>query len=568
MKLDPRKWFISVGETIRLFPVEAGIVGFTLVVGVAMVAGAFGRFHEGMAFIPLCFAVAYILNNLFREGAWRWVYRLCWVAMIPVWGSATGDWIESTAYMVAYPCLLLGVLSCRRVREDEGFVKEALVYFYAAAIAGVFASVAYLLLWAIYYSLVYIFGFFGSDYSFIPDFGFYSMVICYGTACPMMLLAFISRLLGGGELDSRMFTTLFNWILTPALLIYTAILYLYFITILVSWSLPKGGIAYMVFAFTLMGVMMGACQPLLKRRLYDWFFGRFSLIVLPALIMFWIGVFYRIREYGLTEARIYLLICGGLMTFALGVLAFKRRGSYLLICTAAFVLLVLSTYIPPISAKRCGEVSQRNRVERIARRLELLDDQGRFVKTRRPVSDTVYKEDYRRIYESLSYLEQQQCPMFGLREADELMEIAPESIENYVRNGNEVVEVICPAEDLSLRGDTLSFDIRGYGSLTFPDSWPSSPDRYVFENDTLRLYMNDTLCCEVSGRELLEIQLQKIGSSMASRPQKSFWEEHAGELLVWQSNSVTVIFTYLNICLEAEEYPKLRGLDIRCVLER
>ena len=405
MKLDPKKWFKSVGETIRLFPVETGIVAFTLVVGVAMVAGALDRFQEGMALIPLCFAGAYILNNLLRRGGWRWVYRMSWVAMIPLWWYANGEWIESTAYMMAYPCLLLGVLSCRRVREDAGFVKDALVYFYAAVIAGVFASVAYLLLLAIYYSLVYVFGL---DHAFIPDFEYYSMVICYGAACPMMLLAFISRLLGGGENGSRMFTTLFNWILTPALLIYTAILYLYFITILVSWSLPKGGVAYLVFAFTLMAVIVDACQPLLKRRVYDWFFGRFSLIALPALVMFWIGVCYRIREYGLTEARIYLLICGGLMTFALGVLALKRRGRYLLVCVTAFVLLVLSTYIPPISAKKWSEVSQRNRVERIARQLDLLDDQGCFVKTRRPVSTQRSTEDYRRIYESLNYLEQRQ----------------------------------------------------------------------------------------------------------------------------------------------------------------
>ena len=157
--------------------------------------------------------------------------------------------------------------------------------------------------------------------------------------------------------------------------------------------------------------------------------------------------------------------------------------------------------------------------------------------------------------------------MFGLRGADELMEIAPESIENYVRNWN-VVEVEYPVEDLNIRSDTLSFDVRGYGSLTFPDSWSSNPDRYVFENDTLRLYVDDTLCCEISGREFLERQLQQIGSSIASRPSKAFLEEHAAQLLVWQSDSMTVIFTYLNIRFGTDGEPELWGLDVRCLLQR
>ena len=564
MRFDPKSWFATLFRTCRQFPVETGIVAFTLVVGVALVAGTLTGFREGMAMIPLCFAGAYILTCLLRGGWGRWIYRLCWVAMIPLWWCATDQWIGSPAYFMAYPCLLLGVFSCRGIRKDDRFTEEALAYLYAAVMAFVFASVAYLLLSAIYYSLVYIFGL---GHSFVPDFESYALVICYGGACPMMLLAFISRLLGGGTLGDRMLSTLFNWILTPALLIYTGILYLYFVTIVVSWSLPRGGIAYMVFAFTMTAVVVGACQSLLKRRLYDWFFGRFGLIALPAVIMFWIGVFCRVQEYGWTEARIYLLICGVVMTYALAVLTFKRNGRYLCICLIALALLAVFTYLPPISADRLGCLSQGGRVERIASGIGLLDERGDFDVKRRPLSDTVYKEEYRRMYESLTYLEQAEQPLFGLQEADDLLKIAPEPIENYVRNW-DVIEVECSNETLYLQNDTLSFDIRGYASLTFPDSWSLRPDRYAFENDTLRIYLGDTLRCVVSAGELMETQLRRIGTSAEARPRRELLEENAEKLLVWRADSLTVIFSSLSIHFGEDRVPTVSGLDVRCVLLR
>ena len=40
-----------------------------------------------------------------------------------------------------------------------------------------------------------------------------------------------------------------NFILSPALIVYTVILYAYFIKIVFEWDLPKGGVAWMVMAF-------------------------------------------------------------------------------------------------------------------------------------------------------------------------------------------------------------------------------------------------------------------------------------------------------------------------------
>lgn len=89
--------------------------------------------------------------------------------------------------------------------------------------------------------------------------------------------------------------------LSPALLIYAVILYLYFIKIAVLWSLPKGAVASIVEKFYCGCVyikrMSGISYPEVLRLVLD----HASLAVFPALVMFWIGTLYRIREYGFTE---------------------------------------------------------------------------------------------------------------------------------------------------------------------------------------------------------------------------------------------------------------------------
>ena len=49
---------------------------------------------------------------------------------------------------------------------------------------------------------------------------------------------------------TRILEVLLDWIVSPAVLIYAAILYLYAFKFLVTWSLPEGGVAYLVFGFT------------------------------------------------------------------------------------------------------------------------------------------------------------------------------------------------------------------------------------------------------------------------------------------------------------------------------
>jgi hypothetical protein len=94
---------------------------------------------------------------------------------------------------------------------------------------------------------------------------------------------------------------------------------------------------------------------------YHWFYNRASWLVLPAQIMFWIGTVYRINEYGFTEARVYLVMAGVVITATTFMFFSNRWGRYPYVIALAVGLFGIVTYIPGITASDIGRMSQERR---------------------------------------------------------------------------------------------------------------------------------------------------------------------------------------------------------------
>ena len=166
-----------------------------------------------------------------------------------------------------------------------------------------------------------------------------------------------------------------NGILSPALIVYTAILYAYIIRILVRWELPDGGVAYMVTAFIGVALLCCMCQPLLEKRIFDWFYKALPALAVLPLALLWIGAVRRIGQYGLTEARFYLILLAALMTLFTAMLAGSRTRSFQRMAIILAAAGALFTYIPGIRAKDFGIRSQQKRLEAV---LPQVIENGRF----------------------------------------------------------------------------------------------------------------------------------------------------------------------------------------------
>lgn len=251
---------------------------------------------HGMILAPFVFTLAYILNTLRCP---RMAYLLSWVIIIPLsFIGGLEEWIETSQYWISAGILCpLAVLISLRRRDNGDFTDAIIAYAASFGVAFVFALTIHLLVMAIFGSTAYIF-----DLKVPEALWFYVTLVAYGIVAPVMFLSLQHRLLGRSFRIGRTVTALVNYVIMPAVLIYTVILYLYAAKITVMWELPKGGIAYMVFAFTIITVAVGAIQYTLERRLYDKYFKYFSFIAIPALILFWTGVVLQDRRIRVERA--------------------------------------------------------------------------------------------------------------------------------------------------------------------------------------------------------------------------------------------------------------------------
>jgi hypothetical protein len=199
-----------------------------------------------------------------------------------------------------------------------------------------------------------------------------------------------------------------NFILSPAVIIYTVILYTYFIKIVFEWDLPKGGVAWLVMGFITVALIGRVAQSILSQRYYDWFYRWFTLIAIPPLIMYWIGSIYRIRLYSFTESRFYLMVAGVLMTLFVLMLFRKHTRQYQLMALIFGAAIILFTYIPGISAKSIGLACQKQRLTALISELKLADAKtGRLnddLDMRSIKQDSMMCERYKDITSVISYV--------------------------------------------------------------------------------------------------------------------------------------------------------------------
>ena len=205
-----------------------------------------------------------------------------------------------------------------------------------------------------------------------------------------------------------MVNIIINYILSPAIIIYTLILYIYFIKIAIEWDLPKGGVAWMVTAFITVALIGLLAQHALTKHHFDWFYKHFTWIAIPPLVMYWVGSLYRIGMYGFTSSRIYLLLAGVLMTLFVLMLLWQQSRRFQLMALILACAICVFTFIPGISAKDLGLSSQKVRLEQYISELNLRDSTtGKLVnnlKLETISSDSLLCEKYKEVCDVIHYL--------------------------------------------------------------------------------------------------------------------------------------------------------------------
>ena len=558
----------GAADVLRRHPIEAVLL-FGLTVALIVCYEWEWRPDERLLVMGWGAVLLLAVNLLAGRGVWRRIYWVAWAPLVPLalWPGFP-DWIASAQAVITVAILTpLALLACRRAVDNRRFVADAVIYLRSGILAMLFAYVAYGLFEAILWSAAYIFGF--GDAEWVAHLSMDLLFTTQFFVAPMLFLMMFDRWENAGIVGSRILEVLLNWVVSPAVTIYAAILYLYMAKILVTWTLPEGGVAYLVFGFTMTALVVKAMRTLLEKRTFDWFYDRFSLVSLPIVALFWVGVARRIGEYGLTEPRIYLVVCGGVMTVCVLLFLSRRAGRYLWVVLAAMTAFAALAYIPCLEPERVAVRSQLQRAERVAELLGRLDADGRLLLTPMPLADTVHKKEYRQLYESLDYIRRDSAAFarFGVKkDLDDLAAIFPEGMRDYVRWGYvTVVETVSRDIDVSLPGNAVFEAVAGYSRYyTNLHSW--NDDIYRYDNDTLRLWLGEKVpMAVIPGAELLETQLEKSGFVPAEDAAPT--EGQVLQLLDYRSERCRIVFERLDI-ERGDSVPRLSYMMIHSVWMR
>ena len=298
----------------------------------------------------------------------RWAYLASFFLFLPLMMLNLKPFLWTYGFTFTYVLAAILLIVGNRQLDNRSFAAHALhvatQMFFGLLISGIL----YMAVLAIIASFFYIFGIDEPRhfYEYIAQFIFFVLA-------PQICCTLVRQNEDEVAEPFKILRLILNFILSPAVIIYTIILYTYFIKIVFEWDLPKGGVAWMVMGFITAALIGRVAQSILSQRYYDWFYSRFTLIAIPPLIMYWIGSIYRIRLYSFTESRFYLMVAGVLMTLFVLMLFRERTRRYQLMALIFGAAIILFTYIPGISAKSIGLSCQKQRLTQLISEMKLTD---------------------------------------------------------------------------------------------------------------------------------------------------------------------------------------------------
>ena len=449
-------------------------------------------------FFPL-WALCFWLHRVNRRA-----YIASAFLFLPLMALDLEPFILTYGFIFTYVLAFLLLVTGNRRMDNRSFASHAIHVVTQFLLGLLLTGLLNLAVIAVTASFFYIFG-------ITPPSHFYEYIlefIWFAVASPVCC-SLIRRDEDTVSEPARALSLFFDFILSPAVIIYTAILYVYFCKIVIEWNLPKGGVAWMVMGFITAALVGRVAQSVLSRRYYDWFYSRFTLIAVPPLILYWVGSLYRIRLYDFTESRVYLMVAGVLMTLFVIMLHSRRTRRYQWMALIFGAAVVLFTYIPGISARDIGLRCQQQRLDELIGDLGLADPAtGLLVQDidlKAIKSDSLLCQQYREVADIIKYVrEETGDEAFRLRygewtnsaynfnyEPDWVEE--SEIIRCYRRKPVDLGDytVVLPEGDYTGSFDTRFDVIRKDGSGTVVLSYPV--DSLVRSNPSLLLHPEELL---------------------------------------------------------------------------
>lgn len=149
-----------------------------------------------------------------------------------------------------------------------------------------------------------------------------------------------------GFVSDKLLSKFALYILSPAVLVYTVILYTYGVKILVHFDLPRDSICTMVsgLIFVVLLSIYGLKEN--KGRIAHLFSRAMPVVMLPLLVMMSVAIGYRVGQYGLSANRLYIILINIWSYFVLVALILRPKLNLNKVAISIAVVFFLVSAIP------------------------------------------------------------------------------------------------------------------------------------------------------------------------------------------------------------------------------
>lgn len=322
---------------------------------------------------PLYFSMTYLANYYqSRLYKWSWLYMLALCALanyVPLFDENERFWFG------VYVIHILLFFSKFLPKDNRQFVHNILVTSIHFLLTWILAWIVVGLFWSIHESIVVLFNLAPTFY--IESGRVNILLICFFSTFFFLLLE--KRV---GQYDSyseRLFFAadiLINYLLSPVVMIYTILVYLYVGMILFRFELPVGNVSIITLSYLCLGLACIALRQLSEQPKWEMFFRQFSRLSIVPLGLLWVGIHERVSSYGLTVSRIYLIVIAILVTLFILSCLVPKWVKYRLFGLYTIAAVVITTMV--ISPEKMEFESQKKQFVELATELNLLDAHGKL----------------------------------------------------------------------------------------------------------------------------------------------------------------------------------------------
>ena len=321
-------------------------------------------------FEPMLFIFVY-LSRPYSWYRFSWIVPLVALAIIGMTNDSAEFYLTSPKFWGANFIALLVLLGFPFEKNNQGFTYRNFTNLFHLGLATAVWLLVFGLVAAILFTIKTLFNVEFSD-SFYEH--FYTSLGIF--TLPLFFLVFQQRQAKSEMTLNRIFEILVNFVLAPALMIFTVLLYAYVVQIIFEGVLPKGMLANITLPYLLGGLGVYALRSICAKARWETFFKFYPYLAIVPIVLLWLAIDRRISAYAWTEQRIYLVALATAITIAYAILIVPKARQYRLISGVVMVAIFAMTWI--VKPQEIAYQSQTVRFEQLLKKLNLSDGSGKI----------------------------------------------------------------------------------------------------------------------------------------------------------------------------------------------